>query len=111
MAKEYKCPNCGSPTIRKENGEHVCTNKECGGTFVFKEGEAHLTGVGEYEQLAGKVEKLEADQQDLRELLGTPDPAPDEPLPADDPDDPQPPEDPDGAGAGDEDDDDDEEDW
>ena len=74
MAKELKCPNCGAAVVKKEDGSYVCTDQGCGGTFTFKEAEAKLTGVGEYELLKGKVEKHDADLVAIRELLGKNDP-------------------------------------
>lgn len=70
MAQELKCPNCGAGAVAKEGGGLVCTNRECGGSFTFQEGEARLKGVGEYEKLQGKVDKLEAHQAEIDELLG-----------------------------------------
>lgn len=101
MAKELKCPNCGAAAVQKQDGCCVCTNKECGGTFTFKEGEARLAGVGEYEQLKGKVEQIEAHQAEIDELVGRK-PKPDEILPDDPPADPH---------GNDPEDDEEEEDW
>ncbi len=101
MAKELHCPNCGAACVPKEDGSTVCPS--CGGTFHFKEGEAHLVDVGEYDRLKGKVNQLEAGQAELRELLGKPAAKPDDPSDPSDPTDPTDPED--------EDEDDDEEDW
>ncbi len=98
MDKELKCPNCSAACVPKEDGSCVCP--KCGGTFHFKEGEAHLVNVGEYSQLAGKVDRLEAGQAELRELLGKPAAPPADPADAADPD-----EEPDEI------EDDDEEDW
>lgn len=75
--KELKCPNCGAVAVPKEDGSCVCP--KCGGTFSFKDGEAHLANVGEYDQLKGKVDQLEAGQAELRELLGKPEPPPADP--------------------------------
>ena len=72
--KDLKCPNCGAAAVAKEGGGLVCP--ACGGTFTFQEGEARLTGVGEYDRLKGQVEKLEADQAAIRELLGKPEEIP-----------------------------------
>lgn len=67
MAKDLKCPNCGVAAIEGETGL-VCP--KCGGTFTFTEGEARLAGVGEYDQLKGRVDAMEAHQAELDELLG-----------------------------------------
>jgi transcription elongation factor Elf1 len=67
-AADLKCPNCGSAGVAgKQTGELVCS--QCGGTFTFKEGEARLAGLDEYDQLKGKVEQLETHQVETDELL------------------------------------------
>jgi len=98
MAKELKCPNCGAGAVEKEGGGLVCP--ACGGTFTFREGEARLEGIGEYERLKGKVDQIEAHQAEIDALLGKP------PDPTDDP-----PEDPAKPGQEPDDDEDDDEDW
>jgi hypothetical protein len=71
-----ECPNCGPghKLVWKESGDGVCG--VCGGTF--KPGpEPKLVGIGEFDVLKGKVEKLEADNADLRKLLAAGKPVPD----------------------------------
>lgn len=107
MARELKCPNCGAATVPKEDGSCVCAG--CGGTFTFKDGEAHLTNVGEYDKLKGRVDHLETSQAEIAALLGQRPPR-DPPYDPSDP--PAPPAEPDANDDTEVDDDDpDEEDW
>jgi len=91
---DLKCPNCGAAGVAGAGGKTVCP--QCGGSFTFEAGEAHLAGVAEFDQLKGKVEKLEAENAELRKLLppaesgkpnGETDPHEDAEADGDDPDD------------------------
>ncbi len=68
MAKDLHCPNCGPDhkLVWKDNGDCVCPT--CNGTF-HPGPEPKLVGIGEFDELKGKVTKLEADNAELRELL------------------------------------------
>lgn len=71
MAKELTCPNCGPDytLVPKANGDAVCPT--CNGTF-HPGPEPKVVAVGEYEELKGRVSKLETDNRELRERLGKP---------------------------------------
>jgi len=56
---DLKCPNCGSATVAGDDGRRICTHSACGGSFVWKDGDARLVATGEYEALKGRVEQLE----------------------------------------------------
>ena len=87
MVKEYECPNCGPghKLVGKENGQGVCAT--CGGTFTPGP-EPRLVAVGEFDAMKGRVEKVEKENAELRELLKQR-PAPDvPPAPKVTPDDP-----------------------
>jgi hypothetical protein len=71
MAKELDCPNCGPghKLVPKANGDGVCAT--CNGTFTPGP-EPKLVAIGEFDEMKGRVDKLEADNAELRALLGKP---------------------------------------
>jgi len=77
MAKELFCPSCGPgfKLITKDNGDGVCAS--CNGTF-HPGPEPKLVAVGEFDELKGRVVKLEGENAELRKLLPKP---PDKPVP------------------------------
>jgi len=64
---ELHCPNCGATAVPKSDGSAACP--QCNGTFTWTAGEAKLTGVGEFEDLQGRVTALEKENAELRKLL------------------------------------------
>ena len=68
MPKDLDCPNCGPghKLVSKDNGDGVCA--ACGGTF--RPGpEPKLVGVGEFDEIKGRLSKIESENKELRELL------------------------------------------
>jgi uncharacterized Zn finger protein (UPF0148 family) len=82
---DRKCPNCGAIGVPGKDDSYACP--ACGGTFVFKAGEAKLQAVGELDELRAKVTAHDADLAELKKTLPASRPA--------DPADPQEPEEPD----------------
>ena len=77
MAKELRCPSCFEKVQPKADGSVVCAY--CGGTFVWKEGEARLADVAEFDKLKSQVESQAGEIAELKKQLGTRGPAPAEP--------------------------------
>lgn len=69
MVKDLDRPNCGAghKLVWKSDGNGVCGT--CNGTFTPGP-EPKLVAVGEFDAMKGRVAKLEADNAELRELLG-----------------------------------------
>lgn len=76
MAKELTCPSCGPDhnLIEKTNGDLVCGF--CNGTF-HPGVEPKVVAIGEFDELKGRLAKVEADNLDLRELIASGKPVPD----------------------------------
>ncbi len=88
MAKELKCPNCGSPAapIAGQANQYVCTGQGCGAKFTFEAGEARLTGAVDLDRLSADIEAVKTRQAEIDELLGKPEPPADLTDPPADPD-------------------------
>ena len=66
--QELKCPNCGGAT-KAEGDKHICLGP-CGGSFKFRDGDAKLVGVGEFEKLRTELDETKEEVKALREQIG-----------------------------------------